>query len=97
MTVLTGAPFAQALTPLPTDRGSVAFPKAGPTGAGWVKELDPIPAVTLNDDADVIAACKLAGLIQLSNESLDDAALPIGDLVGQAIRDSMGPPARQRA
>ena len=91
LTVLSGSPFAQALTPLPTSSGSVAFPKAGPVGAGWVKELDPLPAVNLNDSADVIAACKLAGLIQLSNESLDDASIPIGDLVGQAIRDAMGP------
>ncbi len=70
----------------------MAFPKAGPAGAGWVKELKPLPAVALNDSAaDVIAACKLAGLIELSNESLDDAAPPLGDLVGAAIRDSMGP------
>jgi hypothetical protein len=91
VTVLTGAPFAEAITPLPTDSGSVAFPKAAPTGAAWVRELDPLPQVNLNDDADVVAAAKLAGLLSLSNESLDDASIPIGTLVGQAIRDSMGP------
>ena len=91
VTILTGAPFSQAITPLPTDSGSVAFPKAAPTGAAWVKELDPLPAVNLNDDADIVAACKLAGLVNLSNESLDDASIPIGTLVGNAIRDSMGP------
>jgi HK97 family phage major capsid protein len=91
LTVLTGALFSEAIHPLPTDRGSVAFPKAAPTGAAWTKELDPLPQVALNDDADVIAACKLAGLIAISNESLADAAIPIGDLVGNAIRDSMGP------
>ena len=55
-TVLTGAPFSQAITPLPTIRGSVAFPKVAPSGAAFVKELDPLPAVDLNSDADVVAA-----------------------------------------
>ena len=45
----------------------------------------------MGDGADIVAACKLAGLVSLSNESLDDASIPIGELTGNAIRDSMGP------
>ena len=89
--VLTGSPFAQAIQPLPTSSGSVAFPTAAPAGAAWTKELAPIPEVVMNDDADIVATCKLAGLVSLSNESLDDASIPIGELTGNAIRDSMGP------
>jgi hypothetical protein len=45
----------------------------------------------MGDSALVSTPRKLAGLIGLSNESLDDASIPIGTLTGQAIRDSMGP------
>jgi hypothetical protein len=91
VTILTGSPFANAITPLPTSSGSVAFPTAAPTGADWTAEGAPIPAVTLGDSALISTPRKLAALLSLSNESLDDAVIPIGDLTGQAIRDAMGP------
>jgi len=88
---VSGAPFARAITPLPTERGGVAFPTVSPTGFGWVSEGAPIPAVDLNDSADVVAVAKLAGLITMSNEFVDDNELPIGDLLRKAVADSMGP------
>ena len=57
---VTGAPFARSLTPRPTSKGHVSFPRANPSGFGWVGEGQPLPAVALGDDADVIAVAKLA-------------------------------------
>src|SRR6516225_9249877 len=91
VTILTGAPFAGSLSPLPTMSGSVAFPTAAPTGAAWTAEGAALPGVTLGDSALISTPRKLAALLSLSNESLDDAVIPIGDLTGQAIRDAMGP------
>jgi hypothetical protein len=91
VTILTGAPFAQALTPLPTSSGSVVFPQAAPAGGNWTLEGSALPAVTMNDAALVSTPRKLAALIALSNESLDDSSIPIGDLTGAAIRDSVAP------
>lgn len=88
---ITGAPFARSLTPRPTSKGSVSFPRANPTGFAWTGEGQPLPAVALGDDADVIAVAKLAGLITFSNESLDDPDEPIGDLLAAAVADAMGP------
>jgi HK97 family phage major capsid protein len=88
-TVLTGSPFAGGITTLPTSNGSVAFPTAAPTGAAWVSEGQPLPPVTVGDGALISTPRKLAALLSLSNESLDDASIPIGDLTGQAIRDAM--------
>jgi HK97 family phage major capsid protein len=91
VTILTGAPFAGAITSLPTSMGSVAFPQAAPTGAAWTSEGSPLPPVTLGDSALISTPRKLAALLSLSNESLDDASIPVGDLTGQAIRDAMAP------
>ena len=88
---VSGAPFARAITPLPTERGGVSFPTVNPTGFGWVAEGAPIPAVDLNDGADVVAVAKLAGLVTMSNEFVDDNELPIGDLLRKAVADAMGP------
>lgn len=88
---VTGAPFARAINPLPTMKGSVAIPRSNPTGFDWVAETGTIPDVAVNDDADVVAVAKLAGIVTFSNEFLDDADLPISDLLGEAVADSMGP------
>jgi hypothetical protein len=90
-TVLTGAPFAGNITPLPTSSGSVAFPTAAPTGADWTAEGAAIPPVALGDSALISTPRKLAALLSLSNESRDDASIPLANLTAQAIRDSMGP------
>ena len=91
VTILTGSPFANAITPLPSSSGRVAFPRAAPAGGAWVKELAPLPETNLHDDAYVVATAKLATILALSNESIDDASIPIGQLTGQAIADALGP------
>lgn len=88
---LVGSPFARSLTLLSTASGSVAFPVASPTGFDWVPEAAPLPLVDLNDDAVIVAVAKLSGVISVSNESWSDASLPLVQLVGRAIADSMGP------
>ena len=88
---VTGAPFARALTPLPTSRGGVAIPRANPTGFGWVGEGGLIPDVDVGDDSDVVAVAKIAGLVTMSSEFVDDNELPISDLLATTVADSMGP------
>ncbi len=84
-----GAPFAgTALTAYPTSRNSVAFPTAKPDRPQWLKEMDPIPVIGLNDDADIVATCKLASIVLLSNEGLTDASINMSAELGQLIRDS---------
>lgn len=85
-----GSPFARSITPLPTEKGGVAFPTVSPTSFGWVSEGAPIPEIDMGDGADVVAVAKLAGLIEMSNEFLDDNDLPISDLLAKAVADSMG-------
>lgn len=88
---VTGAPFARAITPLPTERGGVAFPTAAPEGFEWIGENGTIPEVDLNDAAEIVAVAKLAGILTMSNEFVDDNELPMGDLLRKAVADSMGP------
>ena len=85
----TGAPFSgTALTPFPTERHEVAFPTAKPDRPAWLGEMDPIPVIGMNDDADIVATCKLASIVLLSNESLFDASVNMTAELGDLIRDS---------
>jgi HK97 family phage major capsid protein len=90
VTVLTGSPFADSITPLPASGATVAFPTAAPTGAAWTLEGQPLPQAVVGDSALISTPRKLGTVLSLSNESLDDAIIPIGDLTAQAIRDAMG-------
>jgi HK97 family phage major capsid protein len=84
-----GAPFSStALTPYPTQRTSVAFPTAKPERPAWLAEMDPIPVVGLGDDADIVATCKLASIVLLSNESASDASVNLTAEFGDLLRDS---------
>ena len=85
----SGAPFSgTALTPYPTDRNAVAFPTAKPDRPSWLREMDPIPVIGMNDDADIISTCKLASIVLMSNEGLTDASVNMTNELGQLIRDS---------
>jgi HK97 family phage major capsid protein len=88
---VTGSPFARNITPMPTNRSGVTFPTVNPTGFDWVGEGQPIPDVDLDDDRYSVAVAKLAGLVTMSSEFIDDNELPISNLLGQAVQDSMGP------
>jgi HK97 family phage major capsid protein len=87
--LVSGAPFTNRLTPLVTDRNGVVIGRAAPTGFGWIAEGQTIPTVDLNDSSDVIAVKKLAGIFDLSNESLSDSTMDVAGMLGQVVRDSM--------
>ena len=88
-TLIQEAAFASSITPLPTSSGSVAFPIAGPTGAAWIAELAKIPLMSLNDRAEVVAVAKLAGLLDVGNEMMADAAINLTAQFTTVLRDSL--------
>ena len=85
----TGAPFSgTALTPFPTNRSQVAFPTAKPDRPAWLGEMEDIPVIGMNDDADIVAVCKLASIVLVSNEGVGDASINMTTQLGDLIRDS---------
>jgi HK97 family phage major capsid protein len=87
--LVTGAPFGASMTRYPTNRGSVAWPTAKPTGYAWRAELAALPVVDLDDDAYVVAVAKIGAVLDLSNESIADPTFNIGNAVGDLLRDSL--------
>ena len=83
------AAFANSITRLPTTAGEVAFPVAAPSGAAWIGELARIPLMSLNDRAEVVAVAKLAGLLDVSNEMMGDAAINLTAQFTTLLRDSL--------
>ena len=90
ITTLVGAPFTQSLTQLSSDTGSVAFPTAAPSGAAFIRELDPIPEAVMGDGALIVKCQKAAVIEKLSNESLADSSLDVALLASNAIRADLG-------
>jgi Phage capsid family len=89
--LLTGAPFSQVLSQLPTVAGSVAFPIAAPDQAKWTGEGEPIGIVQLNESTDIVAVAKLASLHYISNEAVNDTSYPISEQIAKVLADSCGP------
>ena len=87
--LISGAPFARSLTRQPTDRRTVAWPTARPSGGAWVDELDRLPTMYLGDDSYTVAVVKIGGIIPLSNESIDDTTMNMSDTVATLFRDSL--------
>ena len=90
-TLLSGSPFANALSRYPTGRGAVAFPTAAPEAGDWVAEGAPIPKKQLSPDVDVVATCALKSLHSVTNESLDDTSFPLAQEIGRLLREADGP------
>jgi HK97 family phage major capsid protein len=86
--LVSGSPFCSTLTPFPTQRTTVAFPTARPDRPAWLGEMDPIPVVGLGDDADIVATCKLASIVLMSNESANDASVNLTQEFADLLRDS---------
>ena len=89
--LIGGSPFARSLTQYPTTRAEVAFPTASPDRPAWVSEAGTIPVIGLNDDADIVAVRKLAELLKMSNESIQDTSVNLTTQVAALLRDSSGP------
>jgi HK97 family phage major capsid protein len=83
------AAFAASITRLVTTSGHVAWPTVSPEGAAWLGELDRIPLMNLGDDAYVIGLAKLAGLLDVSNEMMNDAAVNITGMFTTVLGDSL--------
>lgn len=88
--LLGGAPFARSLDPLPTGSGRVSWPTAGPTGGGWTSEGAALPVVDLDPGSYTVVVKKLAGVFDISNEMIADAAFNIAAALGSAIADRLG-------
>ena len=87
--LVSGSPFSgTALTPYPTNRSAVAFPTAKPDRPAWLGEAEDIPVIGLGDDADIVAVCKLASIVLLSNEGFSDASVNMTAQFGDLLRDS---------
>jgi Phage capsid family len=89
--LLTGSPFANALTAAPTTSGQMVWPLVWPEGAAWLSELQLIPSATPNGKVYTVGVCKIANRVLLSNESIDDTGFPLANATGRAIADSLGP------
>ncbi len=89
--LLTGSPFADSLTKMPTSNGSVAFPITAPGQGIWLNEGEAIPSVQLNGETDIVGVCKLASLHWVSNEALGDTQFPLAAQIGKVLSDSDGP------
>jgi Phage capsid family len=87
--LISGAPFAASLSRYATTRSSVVWPLVGPTGWSWLNELDKYPTVDVGDGKYEAIPRKLGGLVDLSNESVDDAAINIVGQLAEILRDSL--------
>ena len=86
--IVGGSPFARSLTPLPTIRSSVSFPRLDPDDPAWLAELGQIPALNAEQSEYEVAVSKLAGTILISLESVDDTDFPLSMSVEQILRDT---------
>jgi Phage capsid family len=87
--LIENAPFAASLTRQPTNRSSVSWPTASPTGWAWLNELDPFPVMALGDAAVTRTVCKIGGIVDLSNEAVTDSAINLTASLGTVLRDSL--------
>jgi HK97 family phage major capsid protein len=87
-TIVEGAPFSRSCSPLPTQRGSVAFGILDANDPAWVAELGEIPDLAKDQSSYEVAVSKLAGSILVSQESIDDSDFPLTTSVEQVLRDT---------
>jgi HK97 family phage major capsid protein len=87
--LITGAPFAASLTRATTATGTLSFPVVGPTGFAWLRELEQVPSVVLNDRAVIVTVCKIIGALPVSSEMRSDASVNITTWISDALRDSL--------
>jgi HK97 family phage major capsid protein len=86
--IVGGSPFARSLTPLPTNRASVSFPRLDPDDPEWVGELGLIPALNADQSEYEVAASRLAGTVLVSLESIEDTEFPATQQTEQILRDT---------
>ncbi len=87
--LIEGAPFSKTLTRYPTGAHTVAFPTAQPTGWSWLAELAPVPVLNIGDSAYETTVCKIAGIVDISNESITDTAYNVTANLSTVLTDSL--------
>jgi HK97 family phage major capsid protein len=87
--LIEGAAFAGSLTRATTSTGTLSFPVVGPTGFSWLRELERVPEVVLNDKAVIVTVAKIIGALPVSSEMRSDASVNITTWVSNALRDSL--------
>jgi HK97 family phage major capsid protein len=83
-----GSPYSNVCSRYPTSRHAVAFPTAKPDRPAWIPEMGSIPIVGLGDDAAIVATCKLASIVLMSNESYADSSVNLTSEFANLMRDS---------
>jgi Phage capsid family len=87
--LIENAPFSNSLTRQPTNRREVTWPTASPTGWAWLAELAPFPVLALGDAAYTTVICKIGGIVDMSNESVQDSSINLSNNLGTLLRDSL--------
>ena len=85
--ITDGAPFSRACTPLPTNRGSVAFAILDSADPAWSSELDQIPDLAPTQSAYQVAVSRLNGSLLISRESIEDTSFPVTQQTEAAIQE----------
>lgn len=87
-TIVEGSPFSRSTTPLPTQRGSVAFGILDLEDPAWGGELSEVPDLSKDQSSYEVAVSRLSGSILVSLESIHDSDFPLSQQVSQTIIDT---------
>jgi HK97 family phage major capsid protein len=87
--LISGAPLADSFTRQQTNRSSIAWPTAKPTGYAWLRELEQFPTIDVGDDAYVVAVAKIGGICDLANEAWDDSSFNMSAAFATLLQDSL--------
>jgi HK97 family phage major capsid protein len=87
--LIENAPFSASLTRAPTNRSSISWPTASPTGWAWLDELAAFPVIALGDAAYNVTVCKIGGIVDISNEAVSDNAINLTAGLATVLRDSL--------
>jgi HK97 family phage major capsid protein len=87
--LIEGAPFAASLTRATTSTGKLAFPTVAPSGYAWLRELEQVPRLVLDDKALIVATKKVMGGLPVSREMISDATVNITSWVTTGLTDSL--------
>ncbi len=86
--IIGGSPFANSITRHPT-RGTAVFPTVtSVTGQTWVAEGADLPDLDVGTGAEIVAASKIGGIVQLTTESIEDVEFNLQSEVARIVQDA---------
>lgn len=86
--IVEGSPFARSCSPLPTERGTVAWGILEANDPAWGSELSEVPDLSKDQSTYEVAVSRLSGSILISEESIDDSDFPLTQQVSQVLQDT---------